>query len=130
MGKTNYVGSTPVKNPLPVVLTFHQTTAADADPAIYFAVPVRGKVIGMVLTSVANAASGESMVATVKKGTDTIAAATIDDSVTAIYQVGNSAFSAVVPGDILELELDYTAGGGPTPVTDTVVSILIEPKSM
>ncbi len=90
-----------------------------------------GRIVGARALVRAAAAAGETMVVDVLKNGATVLTGTFtfDNTVAAgAWQTLSLdlAQSAVALGDHLEVDLTYTAGGGPTPVVGTLVELDIE----
>ncbi len=85
-----------------------------------------GSITSVKALAAVAAASGESMDVDVKiNGTTVLTAAiTLDDTAGTDVQSGTlDAAVAFVADDLIQVERTYTAGGGPTPMTDTLVEI-------
>ena len=127
-------------------LEVHQATAADANLALCGknANPVileAGKIRDIfVILAGAALASGETMSVDIHKSTDNGATYATILTAPKVFTVANAVGvrhslmqllgtnNAVDVSDRLRVVLDYTAGGGPTPMTSTVVAVDIAPN--
>lgn len=113
-----------------ITLQAWQETAASNTIAMGIC-PKDGTIVSCKAACITVPASGESMSIDVKKNNVSILSSpiTIDDSATARTAIDGTLDSgqvSVSAGDFFEAELTYTAGGSPTPMTDTVVTVEIE----
>lgn len=119
-------------------MTAFQAVAADAT-IICGAVERAGRLIDVRVTIGAATAAGESMTIDVQKGNAGAAFATVLSGLISIPAAtaargtingaGNilgsaSAAPDVAAGDTIEVILDYTAGGGPTPLTNVAITLV------
>lgn len=128
------------------VFTFNafQAVAADANVAAARngspVVPQAGRIESISMITPVVAATGESMSVDIHKSTDggatyatiltapkVVSSTTAAKTVTSLDSLIDPAKNNVSAGDLLRAVLDYTAGGGPTPMVNTHVSIEIRP---
>jgi len=107
------------------VVTDEQITAA-TKTTVAFIAPADGEIVYVAAYPQVAAAAGESMTIDVKINGTTVltAVVTLDDSTSTDVVAGTLAAAvAFSQGDKITIERAYTAGGGPTPMTDTAVSV-------
>jgi hypothetical protein len=92
--------------------------------------PAGGSITSLQAFAGTAAAAGESMTVdvTINGVTALSAVATIDDAATTTVVEGtiDAAANDFVRGDVIAIVRTYVAGGGPTPMADTVVSVAYE----
>lgn len=106
--------------------TEKQATAATAAGVLAFIAPAAGAITSVKAFAGAGAASGESMAVDVKiNGTTCLSAAiTLNEAAGTDVQSGTLATAvALAAGDKVTVDFTYTAGGGPTPIVNTAVTI-------
>jgi hypothetical protein len=103
-----------------------QAVAATATTTLFIA-PAAGTIKGLLAVAGTAAAAGESMTCDVQIGgvTALTSVATLDDAAgtTAQTAVVNAAADDFVAGNVITVVRTYVAGGGPTPMANTVVSV-------
>ena len=108
-------------------VTEKQATAADASGVLAFIAPAAGEISSVYARAGATAASGESMAVDVKiNGTSCLSAAiSLAAADTTVAKAGtlDSTKVTLAAGDVVTIDFDYTAGGGPTPIVNTMVTI-------
>lgn len=105
-----------------------QAVAADATTTSFIA-PAAGTILGVYAKSGATAAAAESMTFDVKIAGVTCLTAPISIAAaqTTVAQAGTLAAAvSFTAGQVITIVRDYTAGGGPTPMVNTLVSIFAE----
>ena len=107
-------------------ISSHQTAAATLVENKMIA-QAAGTITGVQAVAGTAAAAGESMNVDVKIGGTTVLSATltIDNSSGTTVQNGTLDSAAVdfAAGDVISIERTYTAGGGPTPMANTLVEV-------
>ena len=91
--------------------------------------PGPGSITAVKAVADVAAAAGESMTVDVKINGVTVltAVVTLDDSAGTDVQSGSlDTAVAFVEDDLISIERTYTAGGGPTPMTDTLVDVYFQ----
>lgn len=105
-----------------------QAVAADATTNSFIA-PAAGTILGVYAKSGATAAVGESMTFDVQIAGVTCLTAPISiaPAQTTVAQAGTLAAAvSFTAGQVITIIRDYTAGGGPTPMVNTLVSIFAQ----
>jgi len=104
--------------------TSRQAVAATAEE-IAFIAPGDGELTSVQAVAGTAAAAGEDMACDVKvNGVSALSAAiTLDDAAGTDVQSGTIATAAFSAGDKVTVARTYTAGGSPTPMTDTAVTV-------
>ena len=114
-----------------VVLEFKQVTAAYKSNGLMGMCPRNGILKSVRAGSRVVAAAGEShSIDVTLNGTTVLTGAIVldDSNVARVAEEGtlDTTNVQVAEGDWFEADLTYTAGGGPTPIVDTVVTAEIE----
>jgi len=108
-----------------IPISHHQATAASLDIDVMIA-QQDGTIESFKAVSGATAAAGESMTVDVQIGgvSALTAAITLDAAATTVVQSGtiDTAANSFSAGDIISIVRVYTAGGGPTPMVNTLAT--------
>jgi len=116
----------------PSPVTTEQAVAASLDDIVFVA-PADGTITSLYAKAGTTAAAGESMDIDIEIGGVAVltAALTLDATAGTTAQEGtiDTAANSFSAGDVIEITRAYTAGGTPTPMANTIVSIGVKLES-